>query len=298
VSEEPGRLRQIGGLLTAQTATAADGPRTADLVVVNTCAFIDAARQESIDTILDLADRRAGSRLVVTGCMAERYGDELAEALPEVDLVAGFGVPVTLRRKNAVRPAQPAPSGGHAGSPWAYIKVAEGCDRRCGFCAIPSFRGKQRSRSTDVLLDEVDAWATGSVKSSSSLRTWLRGGSIGRPGPGGPTAGPAAAHRRTHRAVAARVERVRLLYLYPSALDDELVDSIVATGVPYFDLSLQHVSRPLVERMRRWGEGERFLRKASADIRAAEPPTPGFGPPSFSATRGRPSATTTRSSSS
>ena len=143
-------------------------PRTAseaDLVVVNTCAFIESARQESIDTVLELSDqRRPGARLVVTGCMAERYGDELAEALPEVDLVAGFGVdfahhvqsaqpvgvPVTLARKPGPRPGQgfdllelPRPA---SEVPWAYVKVAEGCDRICGFCAIPSFRGKQRSR--------------------------------------------------------------------------------------------------------------------------------------------------------
>ena len=145
--------------------------------MVNTCAFIDAARQESIETVLTLADRRrAGARLVVTGCMAERYGDELRDALPEVDLVAGFGaelttpsaigaVPVTLT--SGRRAAGPAPSTNGfdllelprppATAPWAYIKVAEGCDRICGFCAIPSFRGKQRSRSTGEILAEVDA---------------------------------------------------------------------------------------------------------------------------------------------
>ena len=141
--------------------TAPDG---ADVVVVNTCAFVEEARQESIDTILALDGSRApGARLVVTGCMAERYGDELADALPEVDSVAGFGVPVSLTAKptkgaelvpsldllNLPRPASTAP--------WAYVKVAEGCDRACGFCAIPSFRGKQRSRTVGDILDEVDA---------------------------------------------------------------------------------------------------------------------------------------------
>src|SRR5690606_39317310 len=135
-------------------------PEDADLVVVNTCAFIEEARQESIDTILDLAERtRPEARLVVTGCMAERYGDELAEALPEVDAVAGFGVPVTLgptRRDPVPRmdllelPRSPARA------PWAYVKVAEGCDRACGFCAIPSFRGRQRSRPVDAVLAGVE----------------------------------------------------------------------------------------------------------------------------------------------
>ena len=107
-----------------------------------------------------------GARLVVTGCMAERYGDELAEALPEVDSVAGFGVPVTLTAKPSKGGAELVPSldllnlpRPASTSPWAYVKVAEGCDRACGFCAIPSFRGKQRSRTVADILDEVDALA-------------------------------------------------------------------------------------------------------------------------------------------
>ena len=116
---------KLVGTLVADGYEAADSPGDADLVVVNTCAFIDAARQESIDTVLTLSDaRRDGARLVVTGCMAERYGDELAESLPEADLVAGFGVPVTLGRKSAgdlpsfdlLNLARPP-----ATAPWAYV---------------------------------------------------------------------------------------------------------------------------------------------------------------------------------
>src|SRR5580704_5048668 len=150
---------KLVGTLVADGYSEAEGPEHADLVVVNTCAFVEAARQESIDTVLALADvRREGARLVVTGCLAERYGAELAAALPEVDQVSGFNVPVTLGTKNPVpsfdllnlpRPKSPAP--------WAYVKVAEGCDRKCGFCAIPSFRGKQRSRTLNSILEEVDA---------------------------------------------------------------------------------------------------------------------------------------------
>ncbi len=261
---------KLVGTLVADGYEAADSAEDADLVVVNTCAFIEAARQESIDTILDLAEaRRAGSRLVVTGCMAERYGSELSDALPEVDLVAGFGVPVTLRRKNAFDLLNlPRPA---ASAPWAYIKVAEGCDRRCGFCAIPSFRGRQRSRPTDVLLDEVAALGD-EVREVVLVAQDLASWGIDRSDPDRVRRTPGAPRPIVEliRAVAERVERVRLLYLYPSALDDELVDTIVATGVPYFDLSLQHVSRPLVERMRRWGEGGRFLDRI-ARIRAAAP---------------------------
>ena len=121
LSEEPGRLRQAGGRARGDGYAAADDPADADLVVVNTCAFIEEARQESIDTILAFSDRGPpGAELVVTGCMAERYGDELADALPEVDVVAGFGVPGHHRAQAPVsaagavpRPARTAPPAGH-----------------------------------------------------------------------------------------------------------------------------------------------------------------------------------------
>ena len=185
---------KLVGTLTVDGMVAAGSPEEADLVVVNTCAFIEAARQESIDTVLALSDaRREGARLVVTGCMAERYGDELARSLPEVDLVAPFGTalhgdhaghttttpatptPVALGTKPA--PVGPVPDFDllnlprpPASAPWAYVKVAEGCDRNCGFCAIPSFRGKQRSRSVGSILDEVDALgAAGSTLSEVVL---------------------------------------------------------------------------------------------------------------------------------
>jgi len=251
------------GTLEADGLSAAARPDDADLVVVNTCAFIEAAREESVETVLALAEsRRPGARLVVTGCMAERYGDELAAALPEVDRVAGFGVPVTLRtsRPHAL-PAldllnlpRPKPS-----APWAYVKVAEGCDRTCGFCAIPSFRGKQRSRSMDAILAEVDQLDVAEVVLVAQDLA-----SFGR------DVGSKGAIVPLIEAVDRRVARTRLLYLYPSELDDRLVDAICATDVPYFDLSLQHVSKPLLRRMRRWGDGERFLRRI-ADIRRRRP---------------------------
>jgi len=264
---------KLVGHLQAEGLAAAASPEQADLVVVNTCAFIEAAREESIDTVLALADaRRPGARLVVTGCMAQRYGDELAQALPEVDLVAGFGVPVALLPKPAAGgapSAKPPVSGSRfdllelprppASAPWAYVKVAEGCDRRCGFCAIPSFRGPQRSREPASVLGEVDALGVREVVLvAQDLASYGR--DLGRP----------RAIIDLIAAVAHRVDRVRLLYLYPSSLDDALVGAVLATGVPYFDLSLQHVSRPLLARMRRWGDGARFLARIRA-IRAREP---------------------------
>ena len=292
---------KLVGTLVEDGYEAAPTPEEADLVVVNTCAFIEAARQESVDTVLALADtRRDGARLVVTGCMAERYGEELAEALPEVDLVAPFGVsltgttaaaapvlgtPVLLGRKPALAPTAPVPSFDllnlarpPSAAPWSYIKVAEGCDRNCGFCAIPSFRGKQRSRSTASIVAEVDQLAgpDGSLHEvvlvAQDLSSFALDRSTGRTEPrlDGPAVGGNRPIVDLVKAVAERVAWVRLLYLYPSTLDDALVEAIISTGVPYFDLSLQHVSRPLLKRMRRWGEGERFLDRI-ASIRAAEP---------------------------
>jgi ribosomal protein S12 methylthiotransferase len=267
---------KLTGALVADGLVPASAPEDADLVVVNTCAFIEEARQESVDTVLALAaGRRDGARMVVTGCMAERYGDELAAALPEVDAVAGFStaVAVTLGRTRGLEVPEldllhlPRP---RSAAPWAYVKIAEGCDRACGFCAIPTFRGKQRSRTIDDILAEVDALTSADggeqgftvhevVLVAQDLASYGRDQGVGE-----------RALVPLIGAVAAKVARVRCLYLYPSDLTDALIDSICMTGLPYFDLSLQHVSAPLLRRMRRWGDGERFLRRIEA-IRAREP---------------------------
>ena len=260
---------KLVGTLLADGLEPTDDPGAADLVVVNTCAFIDEARQESIDTILALdGARRAGAKLVVTGCLAERYGSELAAELPEIDQVAGFGVPVQLSLKPGARGGRAVPSldllnlpRPRSAVPWGYVKIAEGCDRTCGFCAIPSFRGPQRSRTPESILAEVDDLAVQEiVLVAQDLASY-----------GKDVAGlGAGAIVELVRAVSTRVPRTRLLYLYPSDLTDALIDAIGATGVPYFDLSLQHVSKPLLRRMRRWGDGERFLRRI-ADIRGRFP---------------------------
>ena len=306
---------KLTGKLLADGMEPAISAGDADLVLVNTCAFIESARQESIDVTLAMADgRKAGARVVVTGCMAERYGDELAQALPEVDRVVGFGgsldnddhnhgdhgdddhdhddhddhendlrnsdddsrrakpaggssVPVSLGR---TRPGPTVPAFDllnlprpKSAAPWAYVKIAEGCDRTCGFCAIPSFRGPQRSRDIAQILDEVDALDVQEVVLVAQDLA-----SYGKDRPSELGAGSIVG---LVEAVAKRVKRTRLLYLYPSDLSDALIDVICTqTNVPYFDLSLQHVSKPLLRRMRRWGDGDRFLRRIE-DIRRREP---------------------------
>ncbi|MDA8292522.1 MAG: 30S ribosomal protein S12 methylthiotransferase RimO [Actinomycetota bacterium] len=255
---------KIAGTMVRDGFVAATSPETADVVVVNTCAFIEPARAESVETILAMGMlRQPGARLVVTGCLAARAGSELAAELPEVEVVADVGVPVQLALTRARRDGTRWLPGGEArrpsldlldlprppaSAPWAYVKVAEGCDRRCGFCAIPSFRGPQRSRPIGSVLEEVDALGVREVVLvAQDLASYGR--DLGRDGVG---------IVRLVESVAQRVDRVRLLYLYPSSLGDELVDAIVATGVPYFDLSLQHVSAPLLRRMRRAGGVARF----------------------------------------
>ena len=136
----------------------AETPTDANLIVVNTCSFVEEAREESVATILEYSQMRSeDTQVVVTGCLAERYGEEISNSLEsDVDAIAGFGVPVNISSKpdvpkfdllNLPRPKRE--------EPWGYVKVAEGCDRVCGFCAIPSFRGPQRSRSIPEIREEV-----------------------------------------------------------------------------------------------------------------------------------------------
>lgn len=278
---------KLAGHMRADGLVAADSPDSADVVVVNTCAFVEEAREESISVILDLDEARSeGAELVVTGCMAERYGSELADAMPEVDVVAGFGKALT----GSADPAMPTGAGGTGSSngevatkpeaslgrralkvateelpafdllnlprppvdrPWAYVKVAEGCDKTCGFCAIPSFRGPQRSRSLEQVIAEVEGLGVREVVLiAQDLGAYGRDGSHGQ--------------RRIPElvdAIAQRVDWVRLLYLFPSELTDELIELIATGPVPYFDLSLQHVSAPLVRRMRRPGSSASYLER-------------------------------------
>ena len=271
-------------------------PGDADLVVVNTCAFIEAARQESIDVALALADaKRAGAKLVVTGCMAERYGDELAAALPEVDAVVGFAgegaladVVLEAQADRRARPARAAPPGAEA--PWAYVKVAEGCDRACAFCAIPSFRGTQRSRTPESIEAEARALVERGVAEIVLVAQDLAwyGRDTGEPG----SLATAAAPPRRARAARPRRDPAALPLSVRGARPAVATMLELPTVVPYFDLSLQHASRRLLRRMKRWGSGDRFL----ADDRAASArrsPTPRSGRRSSSASPARPKPTTT-----
>ena len=253
---------KLAGSLLSDGMEATDDLASADLIVVNTCAFIEEAREESIETILSLDEfRNEDSEIVVTGCLAERYGSELQDVLPEVNRVAGFGVSVSLTKKanvpefdllNLPRPASIRP--------WAYLKVAEGCDRACGFCSIPSFRGPQRSREINSILEEVESLQVKEVVLvAQDLAAYGRDQGVGE-----------KSIIPLIEEITQRVDWVRLLYLYPSELNQQLIDVMCSLTVPYFDLSLQHVSSPLMRRMKRWGDAERF-RDLISEIRRNSP---------------------------
>jgi ribosomal protein S12 methylthiotransferase len=255
-----------------------DSAATADLVVVNTCSFIGEARRESVDAVLAARDAASpGARVVVMGCLAERYGTELADAVAGIEVagieVAGFeDYPALLRSfgddsgpRSSLEffdlPDRPAPD-----VPWAYVKVAEGCDRTCAFCAIPLIRGKQRSRRPESIELEVRGLVAGGASEIVLVAqdlVWF-GKDMGEPGSLLPLLQRLSAIDG--------VRRVRLLYLYPSGVSEALIAEMAANPVvmPYFDLSLQHADKGALSAMRRWGSGEQFL-SLLARVRDAVP---------------------------
>ncbi len=274
---------KLTAVLAEAGYAAAPSEEEADVVMVNTCAFIEAARQESIDTILDHGRRkRDGARLVVLGCMAQRYETELVEALPEADDVVGLDrygelvdrldamtgwQPVELRATPRPRMdilyevRRPAPT-----TPSAYVKVAEGCDKPCTFCAIPLFRGKQRSRAPVNIRAEVAQLAADGVSEVVLVAQDLAAYGRDLDAPGG------IVELLRFLADVDGLRRMRLLYLYPKEIRPALIEEMTANPLvaSYFDLSLQHASEPLLRAMKRPGGGARHLALID-DIRAADP---------------------------
>ena len=258
---------------------ATDDASKADVVVVNTCAFIDAAREESINTTLEFsALKKDGAKLVVTGCMAQRYEDELKSSLSEVDAVVGFAQeaniasqifePVTLKSKpigvrDLLDMPRPKPN-----SPWAYLKVAEGCNRNCAFCAIPTFRGKQRSRSKESIFAEAKMLVENGVKEIVLVAqdiAWY-----GRDVEQEETLSDIM--RDIDRLKSEGLKTQRLVYIYPSELKGDLLETMLTldTSIPYFDLSLQHAHPELLRKMKRPGSSEKFF-DLIGTIRTAKP---------------------------
>jgi ribosomal protein S12 methylthiotransferase len=251
------------GRALADGHTLVEDADDADVLVVNTCAFIAAAREESVDTILELARIKAareGRRLVVTGCMAERYGSELTTAIPEIDAMVGtgaldrFGAALEARGGEMFRGTSKhyLPSAlmervvtETDGS--AYLKVSEGCDHECSFCVIPSFRGKHESRSIEDIAAEAERLTAGGIVELNLIAQDLS--AFGRDR--GLKDGLAELLWRLGRVRG--LERVRCFYLYPSTLSDTALDAMREVGnvVPYVDIPLQHADGEVLRRMRR-----------------------------------------------
>ncbi|HTJ42997.1 MAG TPA: 30S ribosomal protein S12 methylthiotransferase RimO [Kofleriaceae bacterium] len=274
-----------------------DAPEGADVIVVNTCAFIDAAKEESVDTILELADfkKKQASKLVVTGCLAQRHAPELAAEIPEIDHILGSSDYMSIRGALEA-PARAKPKrGGKKALPVihvtetpayihehdaprlrigarhsAYVKIAEGCDRPCSFCIIPKLRGPQRSRTIEDIALEAEALAAeGVVEINLIAQDLTRYGW---------DAGASPEERATLAQLLRRLGRIealkwiRLHYTFPSAFDDELIDVIASEPrvAKYVDVPLQHISDAMLKRMRR-GHSSRITHELIEKLRARVP---------------------------
>jgi ribosomal protein S12 methylthiotransferase len=256
----------LGALARAGFEVTMD-PHQAQVLLVNTCAFIEPAKKESIDAILEAAEVKkngVGKRLVVAGCLAQRYGSELREQFPEVDIFVGTGnfleLPELLRRSE--RPElRPIPYTGAAhllpsaevprirtGDPFsAYLKVSEGCDHRCAFCIIPKIRGSHESRPLDDLVDEARRLAASGVREVNLIAQDLT--AYGRDLK--PRASLAALLHRL--APIEGIQWIRLLYCYPNFVTDELLEAITSLDkvVKYIDMPLQHADDAMLRAMKR-----------------------------------------------
>jgi ribosomal protein S12 methylthiotransferase len=269
-----------------------DNPAAADVLVVNTCAFIDSAKQESIDTILEMAQHKKDGgcqRLVVTGCLAERYRNDLVKEIPEIDAVLGTGeVPEIVKAIAGVSSPGVAPlnffRGGFstpasslndvearsalptyiydADTPrvfatprhYAYVKVAEGCDYACSFCIIPTLRGAYRSRPSASIVQEARALAARGVKELLLISQDTTFYGIDRH-----ERGALARLLRELNAIDG-LEWIRLLYLYPTTIDDATLAAMAECEkvCKYIDLPLQHASNPVLKRMKRPGTRNKY----------------------------------------
>src|SRR6476469_2212285 len=305
---------ELAGRLAADGFVLVDDPADADTVVVNTCGFVEAAKKDSVDTLLEAADLKQSGRtqaVVAVGCLAERYGKDLAESLPEAAAVLGFDdypdiaarlraivageshqahtpqdrrrlLPISPVERSTVELSVPghgldelgsgAPATGPRavrrrldGGPMAPLKLASGCDRRCSFCAIPSFRGSFVSRRPTDVLEEARWLAADGVRElflvSENSTSY------------GKDLGDLRLLETLLPELAAvdGIERVRLSYLQPAEMRPGLIEVLTGTpGVaPYFDMSFQHSSASVLRRMRRFGDTDRFL-DLLAQIRAGD----------------------------
>ena len=260
----------------------------ADVVIVNTCAFIESAKKESIDNILDLGwlkKHRGLKGIIVAGCLAERYREEVLKELPEADAVLGVGGVHRIGEAVKVVLEQAAKKGGKkkkfacfddketselggervitTGDAMAYLKIAEGCSNRCTYCAIPSIRGKMRSRTMKDIVEEATALDAMGIKELNVIAQDTSAYGIDLYGK---YALPELIRGITD---ATNIPWIRLLYCYPDKITDELVEELKNNPrlVKYIDISIQHISDPVLKRMNRHGDSA-MIRDAIARLRA------------------------------
>ena len=260
---------QILYLLNEAGYALAPSPDGADAVIINTCGFIDAAKSEAIDTILEMAQLKAEGRLgkiIVTGCLTERYRESVTEELPEVDAILGVGSfgeiveavnavfedkPVSLFADNSA-PVDEIPRVVSTGPAWAYLRIAEGCNNFCAFCAIPYIRGRYRSRKMENVLEEARDLAAHGVKEIIVIAQDIT------------RYGTDIYGKRSLAELCRKiseidgVEWIRLHYTYPDQFDDELIDEIASNPkiVKYLDIPIQHINNDILKRMNRHGTGD------------------------------------------
>jgi ribosomal protein S12 methylthiotransferase len=269
-------------------------PDEADVIVVNTCAFIDAAKEESVDTILEMAEFKkdaTAKKLVVTGCLAQRYSDELAKDIPEIDHILGssdfqsiskvLAPPKANGRKKLPMVKTPAvivtetpeyiydhdaPRVRIGKNHSAYVKVAEGCDRPCSFCIIPKLRGPQRSRQIADIVKEVEQLGREGVQEINLIAQDLT--RYGWDAGSSPESRQTLAQLLRAMGKVDGIQWIRLHYTFPSAFDDELIDAIASEPkvVKYIDVPLQHISDAMLKRMRR-GHSSRVTRELVKKLR-------------------------------
>ncbi len=255
-------------LLTEAGYTPVSEAEGADLAIVNTCGFIDAAKSEAIDNILEMARLKAEGKLrglIVTGCLSERYKDTILDELPEIDAVLGVGsfsdiveaCDAVLEEHQVARfadqsgPIDETPRVVSTGPGWAYLRIAEGCDNFCAFCAIPYIRGRYRSRPIENVLDEARDLAAHGIREIIVIAQ-----DITRYG--------TDIYGKRSLALLCRelakiegIEWIRLHYLYPDQFDDELIRELAGNDkiVKYLDIPIQHINDSILKRMNRRGTG-------------------------------------------
>lgn len=246
------------GILTAAGYEITNQPNEADVLIVNTCGFIESAKQESINTILEMAQYKTGgrcARLVVTGCLSERYRDELKTAMPEIDILLGVreyeSLPRLLGGKADAPHCGPASARVLTTPRYsAYLRIADGCNNRCTYCAIPLIRGNLVSEPLEELVDEAKRLADNGVTELTLIAQDTSGYGTDRYG------APKLSALLDQLESIESLRWLRVLYTYPDTVTPELIDRFRAGGkiVPYLDMPLQHTEDEMLRRMHRRGD--------------------------------------------